>query len=154
MKLSQVIIINAPPPTVFLWLDEFERQKQWIPSLIEEETLDQKPGKIGTKYRQVHLFNGKELVLLGETTVFRQDKALGGFFKSKETTMDVLYTLKSVGYAKTELTHNTEIKFLGFIKILSPVLNLLFARRSEAEMNQNLSALKTLAEQEYKDSLE
>lgn len=53
MKTSKTTLIDAPAEAVFLWLEDADRLKQWVPNIVEDESLTETPEKIGSKFRQV-----------------------------------------------------------------------------------------------------
>ena len=45
MKTQTRTRINAPASTVFLWLDDTQRLKQWVPNLAVDEVITDTPEK-------------------------------------------------------------------------------------------------------------
>ena len=110
MKTTMKTVIDAPASTVFLWLEDDERLRQWIPNLAEDEPLIETPEKVGSRFRQVFLENGKEMEMIGEITRFLQDERLQVFMTGKMFDLDVDYVLKPLSTEQTELTQESEIK--------------------------------------------
>ncbi len=149
MKFDIYITIEAPPSVIFPWLDEFDLQVQWSDDLIADETLEETPNKIGSKYRQVYRIDGREIEFLGETTQYVQNRSLGGVLRTEGITLEVLYTLKSLGYARTELFHQYNVIYHGVFRIFGPLIDLFSKRSSENKLRNCFARLKTLAEQDY-----
>ena len=67
--------------------------------------------------------------------------------------LDVDYHLKPMGEAQTELTQYTEIKFKGFIKIMSPLMVLMSKLSSKDPTAEAHAMLKELCEAEYQENV-
>ena len=61
MKTSMTTIIDAPANIVFLWLEDNERLKRWVPNLIEDDPIIETPEKVGSTFRQTFQERGKEM---------------------------------------------------------------------------------------------
>ena len=150
MFLSVEILIDAPASNVFPWLNDFDRQLQWIPYLVSVEIIQETPTKIGTRFRQHYRINEKEFDVLGEITEYQQDKLIASDCYMKEYSMISVYRLQSKGYAQTLLTYETLIQYKGFVKlvslILKPILKPLLTRQTKG----SLSSLKEHCEAEYR----
>jgi|GEM_PF-1727470 len=150
MKTSKTTIIDAPAKIVFLWLEDKDRLRQWIPSLVEDEPLVETPEKIGSKFRQVYLENGKEMEMTGEITAYVQDECLRAYITGKMFDLDVDYILKSTSDTQTELTQDSEIKLKGFFKVMWPLMALMSKLSKKDPQAEAHARLKEMAEAEFK----
>lgn len=149
MKTTMKTVIDAPASTVFLWLEDDERLRQWIPNLAEDEPLVETPEKVGSRFRQVFLENGKEMEMIGEITRFLQDERLQVFMTGKMFDLDVDYVLKPLSTEQTELTQESEIKMKGFFKLMTPLMILMSKFSKNNPQAAAHAMLKEMAEQEY-----
>jgi len=125
MKTSMTTIIDAPPAVVFLWLEDNDRIKKWVPNLIEDEAITETPDKVGSRFRQVFLEGGKEMEMIGEITAYTENERIRIDMTGKMFDLDVDYILKALSDTQTELTQDTEIKMKGFMKIMTPIMFLM-----------------------------
>ena len=146
-------IIDAPAEIVFLWLDDSDRLKQWIPNLVDDESIVETPEKIGSKFRQVFVERGKTMEMTGEITEYVENEFLRANLAGDMFGMDVGYRLKSLSDAQTEMTQDTLIKFKGFMKFVAPIFVLLSKLGSKNPQAQAHAKLKEMAEREYQSQL-
>ena len=152
MKTTMTTRIDAPAEIVFLWIHENERLKQWIPNLIEDEPLLDTPEKVGSRFRQVFLENGKQMEMTGEITAYVENERLRAMMSGDMFDLDVDYSLKALSDTQTDLTQETEIKFKGFLKLLAPLMLLMSKLSSKDPQAEAHAKLKAMAEAEYRNS--
>lgn len=149
MKTSKTTIINAPANIVFLWLEDNERLKQWVPNLIEDEPLIETPEKTGSTFRQVFLERGKHMEMTGEITDYAENERMRVFMTGDMFNLDVDYILKSLSPAQTEVVQDTEIKMKGAAKLFTPLM-LIMSKLSKSDPQAEAhNKLKEMAEAEY-----
>lgn len=149
MKTSKTTLIDAPAATVFLWLDDNERLKKWVPNIVEDEPLLETPEKVGSKFRQVFLENGKHMEMIGEITEYVENKRLRVYITGKMFDLDVDYILAPTSETRTELTQDSEIKFKGFMVLFAPIMLLMSKLSSNDPQAAAHEKLKAMAEEEY-----
>lgn len=149
MKTTTKTQINAPASTVFLWLDDNDRLKQWVPNLTVDEVIVDTPEKIGTRFRQVFQENGRKMEMMGEITAYVENKHMRVYMSGKMFNLDVEYILTAVSEAQTDVTQNTQIQFKGFLKILAPLMFLMSKISSKDPQADAHAKLKAMAEAEY-----
>ena len=152
MKTTMTTRIDAPAEIVFLWIHENERLKQWIPNLIEDEPLLDTPEKVGSRFRQVFLENGKQMEMTGEITAYVENERLRAMMSGDMFDLDVDYTLKALSDTQTDVTQETEIKFKGFLKLFAPLMLLMSKLSSKDPQAEAHAKLKAMAEAEYRNS--
>jgi len=150
MKTSMTTIIDAPAATVFLWLEDNERIKKWVPNLIEDEAIIETPEKVGSTFRQVFLERGKEMAMTGVITEYTQNERIRIDMTGDMFSLDVDYILKASSATQTELTQDTEIKFKGFMKVMSPVMFIMSKFSKKNPQADAHATLKAMAEAEFK----
>ncbi len=152
MKTSKTTIINAPANIVFLWLEDNERLKQWIPNLIEDEAIIETPEKVGSTFRQVFLERGKHMEMTGEITDYTENERMRVFMTGDMFNLDVDYILEARTSEQTAVTQDTEIKMKGTAKLFTPLM-LIMSKLSKSDPQDEAHAkLKEMAEAEYQTS--
>ncbi|NNC37999.1 MAG: hypothetical protein EX271_11300 [Acidimicrobiales bacterium] len=150
MKTTSNITIEAPASLVFLWLEDADRLKQWVPNLIEDEALVETPEKVGSKFRQVFSERGKEMVMIGEITEYIENERMRVDICGDMFDLDLQYSFKAEGAARTHLTQETSIKFKGMMKLLTPIFAVMNIFMGSKAQDEALSRMKQLAEAEHK----
>ena len=125
MRTTSNITINAPASLVFLWLEDNERLKKWVPNLVEDEALVETPEKVGSKFRQVFVESGKEMEMIGEITEYIENERMCVAMTGKMFDLGLEYTFSEPEPAQTNLTQNTTIKFNGLMKLFTPIFALM-----------------------------
>lgn len=149
MKTSKTTLIDAPAATVFLWLEDNDRLRQWVPNLIEDEPLVETPEKVGSKFRQVFLENGRRMEMVGEITEFVEHERLRVDITGKMFDLDADYVLVALSATRTELTQNTEIKLKGLMRLFAPIMFLMSKFSSSDPQADAHEKLKAMAEAEF-----
>jgi len=152
MKTTLTTLIDAPAEIVFLWIHDNERLKQWVPNLIEDEPLLDTPEKVGSRFRQVFLENGKRMEMTGEITAYVENERLRAMMSGDMFDLDVDYILKALSETQTDVTQETEIKFKGFLKLFTPLMLLMSKLSSKDPQADAHAKLKAMAEAEYRRS--
>lgn len=145
-------LIDAPAAIVFLWIHENERLMQWVPNLIEDEPVLDTPEKVGSRFRQVFLENGKRMEMTGEITAYVENERLRAMMSGDMFNLDVDYSLKALSDTQTEVTQDTEIKFKGFLKLFAPLMLLMSKLSSKDPQADAHARLKDMAETDYRNS--
>jgi len=149
MKTSKTTLIDAPAATVFLWLEDNDRLRQWVPNLIEDEPLVETTEKVGSKFRQVFLENGRRMEMVGEITEFVENERLRVDITGKMFDLDADYVLVALSATRTELTQNTEIKLKGLMRLFAPIMFLMSKFSSSDPQADAHEKLKAMAEAEF-----
>ncbi len=149
MQTSKTTLIDAPASTVFLWLEDNSRLKQWVPNLIEDEALVETPEKIGSRFRQVFLENGRKMEMIGEITAYAENERMRVDISGNMFDLDADYSLKALSDNQTELTQKTKIRFKGIMKLLTPIFWLMSKVSSKDPQAKAHETLKAMAEAEY-----
>ena len=146
-------IIDAPVEIVFLYLEDSDRLKRWVPNLVEDESIVETPEKTGSKFRQVFLERGKTMEMTGEITDYVENEVVRVIMAGDMFGLDVGYRLKSLSEAQTEVTQETQIKFKGLMKFVAPIFVMLSKISSKDPQAEAHAKLKEMAEEEYQTNL-
>lgn len=149
MKTSTTTIIDAPASTIFLWLEDKDRLKQWVPNLAEDEPIIETPEKVGSRFRQVFLENGREMEMEGEITAYVENQRMRVMMTGSMFNLDVDYALTALSETQTEVTQHSAIKFKSFWKIMSPIMVLMSKFSSKDPQADAHARLKEMAESEF-----
>jgi len=152
MRTTTTTQMDAPAATIFLWLEDNTRLKQWVPNLAEDKPIIETPNKIGSTFRQVFIERGREMVMTGEITAYRENEQMRVHMTGDMFNLDVDYILTALSGSQTEVTQHTQIQFKGFLKILAPVMFVMSKLSSKDPQAEAHAKLKVMAEAEFQAS--
>jgi len=135
----------------FLWLEDNERLKQWVPNLVEDDPIIETPEKLGSTFRQTFLERGKEMKMTGEITAYTENEHMRVFMTGDMFNLDVDYILKTLTPKQTEVTQDTEIKMKGVAKLFAPLMLLMSKLSKNNPQAEAHARLKEMAEAEYRE---
>jgi len=149
METSTTTIIDAPAATVFLWLEDNARLKQWVPNLVEDEPIHETPERVGSRFRQVFLEKGRKMEMVGELTAYVPKERMRVMMTGELFHLDVDYNLLAVSDVQTEVTQDTVIAFKGALKLMAPLMWLASKLTSKDPQAEAHAVLKEVAEAEF-----
>lgn len=147
MIIQNAIEIDAPAKRVFYWLEDPERAMRWMTSVSKGEVLEEVPGRVGTKFREVVEEGGKGLEMTGEIAAWEENHRIGFHLESKVNTTDVEFILVEQG-GVTRLTQKAEVSFKGALKILSMLFEAKLKKQIKCQAEEEFAELKRLCESE------
>ncbi len=147
MKTTYSIDLNVAPEKVFHWLDDPKRVMQWVCNVEENENLHETEDKVGTKFRQIYVENGRRMEFHGTVTAYEENKRLAIEMQSKGFDLDVDYRLEKIAVG-TRLTQNSQVHFKGLMKFIMPLFAPFMKKSGEKQLNEDFNKLKTLCENE------
>ncbi len=151
MRTSKTTIIDAPADIVFLWLDDDERLRRWVPNIVEDETLVETPEKVGSTFRQTFLERGRKMELLGEITAYSENERMRVYMSGDMFNLDVDYALKALSAEQTQLRQTTAITLNGAFKLLTPLMLFLSKLGGSDAQAKAHAKLKQLVEAEFRE---
>jgi len=110
MKIVNRIEINATPETVFYWLEEPERAKEWVTNVTKSEFISKTPNKIGTTFREYVEEDGQGIEMQGVITEFQPNEEYAVRLESESHSADVRFVLTE-NAGLTQLTQTVELHF-------------------------------------------
>lgn len=147
MKVLNSIKINAPPEKVFYWLEEPERARKWMPSVTEDEIINETPNKIGTTFREYIEEDGRGIEMQGVITEFVSNERFAVHLESKINSVDVCFVLEQQ-HSITQLIQNVAFRFRGIMKVLSVFLRSSIKKKIKSQAQSDFAMLKELCEQD------
>lgn len=130
----ETIEFARPPSTVWPWITEPQRMKQWIGGLAEMSGTGGPPA-IGQKAREVMVINGRRTVMTSEVTDFETNRSLHVRLTSDGFEMPVQYTLIDLGGGRSRLDYRAVVRFdLPWVQLLEPLIMPEARRKGEADL--------------------
>lgn len=127
VTIQRVLTVGRPAETVFRYLADFENTNEWDPGTVRTTRLDG-GGGVGTTYRNVSRFGGRETELVYTVEELTAPERLRFRGVNKTVTAHDTITLRPVGAGETELTYVAEFEFHGVARLVVPLLGRRFAK--------------------------
>ena len=126
MQIQRTVETSAAPAAVFTYLSDFTTTNEWDPGTVRT-TLISGDGGVGTSYRNVSRFAGRETELTYTVTEHQPDGrfALRGENKTvvAQDTMEIIPS--GTG---TRVTYTADFAFRGVAKYVAPLLSPAFKK--------------------------
>ena len=120
MKLQRTVETPAAPEVVFAYLSDFTTTNQWDPGTVETVRLSG-DGGVGTTYRNVSKFLGRETELTYEVVTHEPDSRFG--LRGENSSVIARDTMELVPAGSgTTVTYTADFAFKGLAKLVAPLL--------------------------------
>lgn len=145
MLITIQLDIQAPIESAFSYLDDNEKQKEWMPGLEETEYLTtyDPANPVGVKFKQ-RLREGKRIQEYeGQVTEYQKNKLLGIRLYHSKFVIDVIYRLEEITdkSCRLYLTEKIEAKTL-----FGKCINVLFKGMMKRMFKKQMTSFKESAE--------
>lgn len=121
--------VSSPksPEEAFDYLADFSNAPEWDPNTNSSECISGVPGSVGSKYKVLTEFGGREMELTYETV--EVDRPRKVVLRSGNSSTDIRDTMTFRPTASgTDVTYDANVAPKGLMKIADPVLTLMFKR--------------------------
>ena len=149
MRLEHQVDIDCSPDQVWPWIEESEKQKQWMHGVVSNEPTSEPVNEVGSTFL-MKIKEGKRVTdYNGTITTFEQPRKLGvklvgSCGKGSPMEMQVDYALTDLG-GRTRLCYDADWETIGFVmKLFTPVMYVM----GKIFIKKFFKSLKTLAEKE------
>ena len=149
MQTVYSTLIDCTPEQLWPWLEEPDKQKQWMKGLLENVSTSEEPTRVGSTFRMTIQEGRRVVEYEGEVTNFDRNRRLsikfwGEMLRGVE--MDVDYQLQDLG-GRTRLDYVSSADASGagfFMKLMIPLYKIF----GTAQLKRFMKTLKHLAEAE------
>lgn len=121
---------------------------EWSNMVVEEETLEETPSGVGSRFRMVTEDHGRREEFHGETTAYDPPKLSRSYMTGGSFDIDVEYRFEDLR-GKTRVTQKSDVKGKGFMRVLLPVMGVLMRKSSCRALQNELDSLKRHCENRY-----
>lgn len=136
--------IAKPANTVFDWITQSDKRKQWDTGVVKEIPLNNLPPGVGARNREVISMNGHEMTLDAEVTEFVPGKHLAVHLVGSGMDLHATYDLvEAAGVTNVDYHGNFEITNF----FMKPMAGMVQAG-SVDKMNGDLARLKAIVEKQ------
>jgi hypothetical protein len=147
MPITRSIEINASIDRAFDCVDDNEKVKQWAKGV--EQIIPQEPwnpaNPVGSKFKQLIREGGRLTEYHGEVVAYDKPRHLGVTLGSKDFSVRMDYRFTRLDARRTRLDYSADTRAFTWI---GRVMLVLFGWLNRRTANQQMAALKALAERE------
>jgi len=127
ITVERTLVIEQSPEVVFEYLEDFAHTEEWDPGTISCVRLDHGPLLVGSRWRNVSRFRGRETAL--EYALVRRDPGHLVFRGENRTVVAVDDLTINAHDQGCRLVYRAELNFKGLAALVAPLL-----RRSFEEL--------------------
>jgi carbon monoxide dehydrogenase subunit G len=142
VDVSRTLTVRAPLPAVVEYLKDFAHAEEWDPGTVSCVQTTEGPVGIGTEWRNVSEFRGKETTL-----TYRLERAeerrlvFVGTNKTATSTDDLTFEGRD---ESTTITYHAHVEFHGLAKLADPFLKKEFDRLGDELIHTMTTAVEKL----------
>jgi carbon monoxide dehydrogenase subunit G len=142
VDVSRTLTVRTPLPAVVDYLKDFAHAEEWDPGTVSCVQTTDGPVGIGTEWRNVSQFRGKETTL-----TYRLDRAedrrlvFVGTNKTATSTDDITFAGVDEG---TTITYHAHVVFHGLAKLADPFMKKEFDRLGDELIHTMKAAVEKL----------
>ncbi len=144
MKSEGSIEIDRPIDEVFRLTND--HVAEWSIIVVENEMLDEKPGRVGSTFRTVTEENGKRMEFQGVVTHHEPPHGSAIHMTGSMFDIDAAYFFEDVG-GRTRVTQKSSVAGKGFFKVLLFLIGWMMHKASCKATQKELESLKRFCEQ-------
>lgn len=154
MKMVNSVLIDAPASVIFPWISDGQRVCQWVSNMERDETIEEKQGHVGSRFRQYYKERGKEIVMEGEVLAWEQDRrvkivtACSMFEMTIDMTIDPAGAPGAPGPGQHRVKQDADIRLKGFAKVMGFLFGWMMRKQACKQGDADLRTLKRLCEAE------
>ena len=134
MRITESILIEAPPRDVWAVLTDLDSHPRWRPALREFRQISAGPLRVGARIREVIEWRGRELELEDEVMALEEERrfAICGGWRAAAFALDVLLEPRS---AATSVTFDWTMRPRSLLmRVVTPVLGGTMRRETLKEL--------------------
>jgi uncharacterized protein YndB with AHSA1/START domain len=145
MKISSSIDIRSTPEVVFGWLSRPEKAMEWMTSVSRTEILEEKPGLVGTAFREVVQDESGALEMRGVVTACEPPRSISFRLASRLNALDVTYCVE-LAPGGVRLTEEADVRWKFPVSVYSLLFGQRLRRGVLAQLQDEFNKLKALCE--------
>ncbi|SEP53939.1 SRPBCC family protein [Amycolatopsis saalfeldensis] len=139
VQVQRTISVQRPVPAVVHYLRDFAQTEHWDPGTLSCVRLDEGPVQVGSRWRNVSRFRGKETELIYELVRSEPERLVFvGKNKTATSTDDLSFSSSPDGGV---ITYRATIVFHGLAKLAGPFLKREFEKLGDAVVEAMPKAL-------------
>jgi hypothetical protein len=136
MKISVELVLNRSREEVWKMFDNVENLYKWQPTLKEFKLLNGEKGLPGAKSKLVYMENNRKIEMIETIASRMEPEEFSGTYETKGVTNMIKNIFIKLDDSNTKWIMESEFKFSGIFKIMSPFVKKSIIKRTETDMNR------------------
>jgi uncharacterized protein YndB with AHSA1/START domain len=145
MRIDFVIDIKSDVETVFSWIAGPEKAMTWMTSVAGGEIIDQKPGMVGTTFRERVEDAEGGVDMEGTITAFEPNRRIGFHLESRVNRVNVDYRVQAIE-GGTRLSYTANVRWRFPVNVIALFASRTMKRKIAEQSSQEFARLKELCE--------
>ncbi len=143
VDVSRTLTVRPAPPVVLNYLKDFANAESWDPGTVSCKQVTDGPVGIGTEWRNVSEFRGRETTLTYRLERIAEDQLVFiGRNKTATSTDTISFTAQDGG--GTSITYHAHVVFHGLAKLADPFMKKEFDRLGDELVTTMATAVDKL----------
>lgn len=143
VDVSRTLTVRTPLPTVVEYLKDFAHAESWDPGTVSCTRITDGPVGIGTEWRNVSEFRGRETTLT-YTLENIEDARLVFVGRNKTATSTDNISFTALDDGGTTITYSAHVVFHGLARLADPFMKKEFDRLGDELIGTMTTALEKL----------
>lgn len=143
VDVSRTLTVRPALPAVVDYLTDFARAEEWDPGTVTCVRITDGPVRVGTEWRNVSVFRGKETTLVYRLEQIAADR-LVFVGRNKTATSTDTVTFGALPDGGTSITYRSEVVFHGLARLADPFLKKEFDRLGDELIGTMTAAVNKL----------
>ncbi|MDQ3577429.1 MAG: SRPBCC family protein [Actinomycetota bacterium] len=128
VDVTRTFTVNQSGDAVLEYLRDFSHAEEWDPGTVSCTRLDSGPVAVGSQWRNVSKFLGKETELRYELTRLEADRVQFVGKNDTATSTDDISVTPGAAPGTASITYHAHIEFHGLAKLAAPVAKVAFEK--------------------------
>ncbi|MCA9123479.1 MAG: SRPBCC domain-containing protein [Planctomycetaceae bacterium] len=148
MRSEGSVEIDRPIEDVFYLTND--NVAAWSIIVVEDEMIDEKPGKIGSTFRSITEEHGRRMEFQGTITAWDPPYTCAMQLKGQMFDIEAAYSFEDLG-SRTKVTQFSTVEGKGFVKPMFLLFGWLMNKSSCDAVNKELQSLRRFCEAQPTD---
>tara|TARA_R110002049_G_scaffold72490_5_gene187323 strand:+ start:2583 stop:3050 length:468 start_codon:yes stop_codon:yes gene_type:complete len=144
MRTEGSVVIDRNIDDVFRLTND--HVADWSQVVVEDEVIDEQPGRVGTTFRSVTEEHGRQMQFQGTITQYDPPVASAVHLIGEMFDLDVQYQFVDLGEQRTKVTQRSYVAGKGMLKLVFLLCGWAMRGSSRKALNVELQGLKRFCE--------
>ncbi len=141
MKTVGSVVIDKPIDEVFEYTNN--NVAEWSLIVVEEKIVEEKPERVGTRFRTITEDHGRRMEFDGVTTRYEPPNVSAIHMAGSSFDIDAEYQFEDLG-GKTRVTQRSNVTGKGLFSLMLPLMAIFMRKSSCDALQKELNNLKRL----------
>ncbi len=130
-RVRRTTVVPGTVESVFDYLADFSTTREWDPGIVDAEKLTEGPPIVGSKFRVVARFMGRDVELVYTTTEYERPERFTVDGRNATSRSVDTITFAEDASGGTRITYEAELTLKGPLALFDPALRVVFERLAD-----------------------